>query len=84
MEGTMIDVVQLSGALSSGTLNGSMSSTETLSATVSIPKSIGGSNDYEKLKNKPSIESVELSGNKTFEELGLSSLDADDLLEILT
>ena len=38
---------------------------------------------YEVLKNKPSIESVTLVGDKTFEQLCLSSISADDLLEIL-
>lgn len=39
--------------------------------------------DYELLRNKPSIESVTLSGDKTFSDLGLSAIEADDLLEIL-
>ena len=40
-------------------------------------------NDYNTLKNKPSIEDVELKGNKTFEELGairLSNLEIEQLL----
>lgn len=52
---------------------------------VGLPSSgSGGTTNYERLRNKPSIESVELIGNKDFEELGLIPLDADDLLEILT
>ena len=39
--------------------------------------------DYEALRNKPSIESVTLSGDKTFSDLGLAAIGADDLLEIL-
>lgn len=39
--------------------------------------------DYEALRNKPSIESVTLSGDKTFSDLGLSPIGADDLLKIL-
>ena len=40
--------------------------------------------DYEtRIINKPKIESHELIGNKTFEELGISSIEADDLLNIL-
>lgn len=31
----------------------------------------GGTNDYNRLKNKPSINDVELEGNKTLEELGI-------------
>ena len=39
--------------------------------------------DYEQLINKPSIEYVELIGNKTFNDLGLSALSADDILDVL-
>lgn len=56
---------------------------EEMNLNLEIPKVISGTSDYEKLKNKPQIESVELVGNKTFPELGISPLDADDLLEIL-
>lgn len=42
-----------------------------------------GTDDYNKLKNKPQIETVELEGNKTFEELGLIGMEADDILSIL-
>lgn len=41
------------------------------------------SKNYEVLINKPQINSVELIGNKTFEELGLVELDGDDLIRIL-
>lgn len=40
--------------------------------------------DYEKLINKPKIESVTLIGDKTFEELGLSELTGEDLIRILS
>ncbi len=39
--------------------------------------------DYEKLTNKPQIETIELRGNKTFDDLGLVPIDADDLIGIL-
>lgn len=40
--------------------------------------------DYEThIINRPKIESQEIIGNKTFEELGISSIEADDLLNIL-
>lgn len=35
-----------------------------------------GSTDYLKITNKPSIEGVELTGNKTFEDLNIASADA--------
>lgn len=41
------------------------------------------SDDYDRLAHKPSIESVTLVGDKTFEELGLSSISIDELLDIL-
>ena len=50
---------------------------------ISVPKNVSSSLDYERLRNKPQIESVELIGNKSFDELGLTPLDADDLIEIL-
>lgn len=40
--------------------------------------------DYERLINKPRIESVELIGNQTFEDLGLEELSEEDLISILT
>lgn len=43
-----------------------------------------GTTDYNKLINKPQIESVELIGDKTFKELGLDTLDAIEILDILT
>lgn len=42
-----------------------------------------GTRNYEVLINKPRIESIELIGDKTFEELGLSELDGEDLINIL-
>lgn len=40
-------------------------------------------NDYEKLKNKPSINEVELIGNKSFEDLGLSPLSNLEIMQII-
>lgn len=39
--------------------------------------------DYEKANNLPKIESMELIGNKSLSDFGVSSIDIDDLLEIL-
>ena len=44
---------------------------------------LNGASDYERLKNKPQIESVELIGNKSFEELGLEPITSDELIDIL-
>lgn len=40
--------------------------------------------DYELLGNLPQIEGVELIGNKTFEDLGLTALTAVEVEAILT
>ena len=39
-----------------------------------IELSAGGTNDYNDLVNKPSIEGVELIGDKSLEELGVEAL----------
>lgn len=39
--------------------------------------------DYEELLNKPKIESVELSGNKTFKQLGIETLSVQEIEKIL-
>lgn len=40
--------------------------------------------DYNKLYNKPSIEGIELVGDKSFEELNLQTLTNTELENILT
>ncbi len=44
----------------------------------------GRATDYERLQNKPSIESVTLIGDKTFEELGLNGITNIELSKLLT
>jgi hypothetical protein len=44
---------------------------------------VNGSTDYENLKNKPSINGVTLTGNKTSGEIGIeeiSNMELEDLL----
>ena len=43
----------------------------------------GGTKNYNDLNNKPMIEGVELVGNKTYEELNLSSLTNTEIEELL-
>ena len=44
----------------------------------------GGTSDYQALLNKPSINGVELNGNKTLEELGIpEQLEAGENVEIV-
>ena len=83
---TKIDSIgQISGVLNAkqAVLKGTTSTAGQLSGQVFFGKSTG-TKDYDLLINKPLIESVELQGDKTFEELGLSPIDADDIINILT
>lgn len=47
------------------------------------PVSFVRSDDYEDLFNKPSINGVELKGNKTFEQLGEETLTNSELKDII-
>ena len=48
-----------------------------------IVMSMGGTNDYNDLINKPSIEGVELVGDKTLEELGVEALTPQEIDAII-
>lgn len=43
----------------------------------------GGTNDYEKLKNKPQINGVELLKNKSFSDLGMDIISNQELEDML-
>lgn len=61
----------------SGSLTGSLSNSGTLTGQIAIGSG-GGTSDYNDLSNKPSINSVTLSGNKTTSDLNISYNDLDD------
>ena len=48
-----------------------------------IELSASGTNDYNDLINKPSIEGVELVGDKTLEELGVEALTPQEIDAII-
>lgn len=48
-----------------------------------IEISTGGTNDYNDLVNKPSIEGIELIGDKTLEELGVEALTPQEIDAII-
>ncbi len=55
-----------------------------LKATISAKQGLSGSlsntiNDYDLLKNKPSIESVTLVGDKSLQDLGITKLSNSDI-----
>lgn len=43
----------------------------------------GGTTDYDRLNNKPSINGAELSGDKSFADLGISLLSDSEIMEII-
>lgn len=44
---------------------------------------VSGTSDYEKLKNKPRLNGVELIGDKSFEDVGLVALSNSELEKLL-
>ena len=81
---SQLDVI--TGTLTNqNTLMGNISNrSSSVSGSVSNRGIVNGTKNYEELDNKPSIETVTLIGDKTFAQLGLSALSADDILEIIT
>lgn len=47
------------------------------------PQGPAGTTDYLKLENLPSIESVELLGDKTFEDFGLLPMTLEEIENLL-
>ena len=75
----------LKGALENkGSLSGSLTNKRDLGGSLTIPRQVEVFlRDYELLDNKPQIENVTLIGNKTFSELGISSLANTEIEMIL-
>lgn len=74
---------QLQGQLSTNqNLSVNLSSKSNLS--VGLNRTVYVEKDYNKLINKPQIESVELVGNKALEDIGIDHLSNADLAAILT
>lgn len=44
---------------------------------------VEGSNDYEDMVNKPQINSVTLTGNKQWEDLGAEKISNEEILSLL-
>ena len=67
-EGNLRGVLKSDGALA-----GRITTSASLSGRMLVPSAIIN-NDYEELIHKPQINSVELNGNKSFDDLGMSGL----------
>lgn len=84
MEGIIQEVPKLIGLIRNDkTLTGQITPRQVLKGNAIDLVKYVYEKDYNLLDNKPQIESVELVGNKTFEELGLDAISADDLIEIV-
>ena len=64
-----------------GAIAGTITPHGTMGATVQ-PGGSGGTRDYERLNNKPCIEDVELTGNRTLADFGMGAADAYDIHQL--
>ena len=74
--------ISLSGNISAVSVSGSLNADTGMSGDLKMAERVY-ENDYEKLKNKPSINGVELVQDKSFEELGDHVLTNFEILELM-
>ena len=74
--------ISLSGNISVASMSGSLNADMGMSGDLKMAERVY-ENDYEKLKNKPSINGVELVQDKSFEELGDHVLTNFEILELM-
>lgn len=74
--------ISLSGNISAATMSGSLNADTGMSGSLNMAERTY-ENDYEKLVSKPKINGVELVGNQSFDDLGMSELTALDVFNIL-
>ena len=74
--------ISLSGSISAAKMSGSLNTDTGMSGDLKMAERVY-ENDYEKLKNKPSINGVELVQDKSFEELGDHVLTNCEILELM-
>ena len=74
--------ISLSGNISVVSMSGSLNTDTGMSGTLNMAERVY-ENDYEKLKNKPSINGVELVQDKSFEDLGDHVLTNFEILELM-
>ena len=74
--------ISLSGNTSAASVSGSLNADTGMSGDLKMAERVY-ENDYEKLKNKPSINGVELVQDKSFEELGDHVLTNFEILELM-
>ena len=74
--------ISLSGNISVASVSGSLNADTGMSGDLKMAERVY-ENDYEKLKNKPSINGVELVQDKSFEDLGDHVLTNFEILELM-
>ena len=74
--------ISLSGNISAAKMSGSLNADTGMSGDLKMAERVY-ENDYEKLKNKPSINGVELVQDKSFEDLGDHVLTNFEILELM-
>lgn len=74
--------ISISGNISAAKMSGSLNADTGMSGDLKMAERVY-ENDYEKLKNKPSINGVELVQDKSFEELGDHVLTNFEILELM-
>lgn len=74
--------ISLSGNISAATMSGGLNADMGMSGSLNMAERVY-ENDYEKLHNRPKINGVELVGNQSFDDLGMSELTALDVFNIL-
>ena len=74
--------ISLSGNISAASVSGSLNADTGMSGDLKMAERVY-ENDYEKLKNRPSINGVELVQDKSFEELGDHVLTNFEILELM-
>ena len=74
--------ISLSGNISAASVSGSLNADTGMSGDLKMAERVY-ENDYEKLKNRPSINGVELVQDKSFEDLGDHVLTNFEILELM-
>ena len=80
ISGTVSPQEAVSGTVSpQESLDGDISAGQSMTGHIYVPEALRVLADYEILENKPQIESVELVGDKSFEDLGLNGISNSEI-----
>ena len=74
--------ISLSGNISAATMSGSLNADTGMSGSLNMAERVY-ENYYEKLKNKPSINGVELIKDKSLEDIGCIPMKNSEILSLI-